>query len=112
MLASTTRFILGPKLNAAPPRKKPPAIQPYANYCFRAVCFLYDGSAEEAEKKGKIVGYDRTVSIVSEVHNACRLHTKHSRGDLVCGEPELTMLPATPHECSGQLYFHFDNAHL
>lgn len=103
------RFATGPAVAAvsllpAPPRFTPPPTLGFGDYCFRAVCFMVDSGDEVT---GKISGYDRSVQIAEEVENACKLHTRGRHGTR-CLQPELTLLPASPRECSGQVYFDFD----
>ena len=99
------KFVLGPTLQPSPPRFKPPRLPHYGDYCFRAVCFLHPGPLE-TPPKGKITGYDRSVTIAEEVENACKLHASKVPG-VTCGPPQLTMLPSSPRECGGELYFVF-----
>lgn len=104
------RFIMGPVLATntlpSPPRFTPPRTLGFGDYCFRAVCFMVDPNDEVT---GKISGFDRSVDIADEVGNACKLHTRGRHG-MRCLPPELTLLPSSPRECSGQVYFDFDVA--
>ncbi len=98
------KFVLGPKLLPKPSRKS--MVDGHGDYCFRAVCFLDSG---DATPRGVITGYDKSINIVQEVEDACRLHAAVVPGS-TCGSPELTMLPPSSRTCSGQLYFVFENA--
>lgn len=95
---------VAPTLLPAPPRFTPPPTVGFGDYCFRAVCVLVDAAENET---GKISGYDRSVQIAEEVENACKLHARGRHGTR-CLPPELTLLPGSHRECSGQLYFDFD----
>lgn len=92
------KFSLGPKLKPKPVRIG------NGDYCFRAVCFLESGGATP---RGIITGYDRSIHVMREVEDACRLHAAVVPGS-TCGPPELTLLPGTSRMCSGQLYFVFE----
>jgi len=98
------RFVLGPVLKPAFPRPPPPQ-NPlgYGDSCFRAQCFLAAGD----DKLATFSGYDRSLGIIDEVENACRLHSATHPGS-ACTPTKLTFLPYTRRECSGQLYFTFD----
>ena len=51
-------------------------------------------------------GYDKSLQIIEEVENACKLHAEKTPGAL-CGATRLTFLPSAARECAGQLYFEF-----
>jgi hypothetical protein len=63
--------------------------------------------SDEAARIATFSGYDRTLQIVDEVENACRLHATVTPGTS-CTAVRLTFLPSTTRGCSGQLYFSFD----
>lgn len=98
------RFVPGPVLAPSKPRPPPPpTFLGYGESCFMARCTL------DFEDKivGTFSGYDKTLSIVEEVENACRLHASAAPGT-TCGETRLTFLPHYRKECFGQLYFTFE----
>lgn len=108
MAAATTRprFSLGPVLKPAFPRPPPPK-DPlgYGDSCFRAQCFL---AVNDETPVATFSGYDKSLGIVDEVENACRLHASTRPGSS-CSPIKLTFLPFTRQECSGQLYFTFES---
>lgn len=96
------KFALGPKLLPKPARRVEHEHE-IGHCCFRAVCFL-EGPATA---RVTITGYDKSIHIVEEVEDACRLHAAAVPGS-TCAPPELTMLPPSSRTCSGQVYFAFE----
>ena len=103
-VSTIIRFKTMPFLKTQVPRPPfpPPRLPGYGDSCFRAQCFLSSGETRLAT----FSGYDRTISILNDVENACNIHAKIRGG--VCGETTLTFLTGAM-ECSGQLYFTFES---
>ena len=107
MASSLIRFTAGPKLFSGNPRPPPPPrLLGGGDSCFKAECFLQDPERED-KKIATFRGYDKTLGIVEEVENACKLHAKTRPGHS-CTSASLVFLPSTTQECSGQLYFVFE----
>ena len=66
---------------------------------------MYD---EEGRLVGRVMGYDRYMSIQGEVENACRLEAGRLPG-AACGEARLTLLSDYRKACSGEVYFVLDD---
>lgn len=98
------RFVLGPELKPSFPRPPaPPTLAGYGDSCFRAQCSL----DVDMQRLVTFTGYDKSLGVVDEVENACKLHAKTHPGS-ACTPTKLTFLPHTRRQCSGQLYFDFN----
>jgi len=99
------RFALGPVLKPSYPKPPaPPGSLGYGDSCFHAQCTLEN---DAKIRLAKFSGYDKTLGIIEEVENACRLHAGKHRGSS-CTQTRLTFLQHK-RECSGQLYFEFSD---
>jgi hypothetical protein len=98
------RFTLGPTLKPSFPKPpRPPDTLGYGDSCFMAQCSL----DSDGERLAKFTGYDKTLGIIGEVENACRLHADKYPG-ATCSPTRLSFLSSYEGECSGQLYFVFE----
>lgn len=95
---------LGPAYQP-PPRARPAWRRTFGSYCLKAQCPMYD---EAGRLVGRVMGYDRYVSIQDEVEHACRLEAARLPG-VRCGEARLTLLSDYRKECSGEVYFVLDD---
>ena len=102
------RFTLGPQLKPSFPKgPRPPANLGYGDSCFMAQCFMdFDGT-----NVAKFTGYDKSLEIIGEVENVCKIHAGKYPG-ATCGATKLSFLASSNHECSGQLYFIFDESFM
>ena len=95
---------LGPAYQP-PPLARPPWRRGFGTYCLKAQCPMYDA---EGRLVGRVMGYDRYVSIQGEVERACRLEAGRLPG-VTCGEARLTLLRDHRKECAGEVYFVLDD---
>lgn len=97
------RFATGPVLASGSPRPPPSGFGGHGAPCFKAHCLLQHGDDTIAS----FYGYDKSLDIITEVENACRLHS-HVTPGTECTPTRLTFLPTSARDCSGQLYFTFE----
>ena len=98
-------FVTRPRLmvERGPP-DRPPWRRTDGYYCLMASC---DVRGDGGEALGRVVGYDRYLTIQDEVQNACRVTAAGTRG-ASCGPVNLTLLRHYRKECAGEVYFMFD----
>ena len=90
-------------LNERGPPARPPWRRGYGEYCFRASCELVGPSGLE----GKVIGYDRYMSIAADVENACSVQSRDHPGS-ACSVASVSLLSEYRKECSGEVYFVVD----
>lgn len=100
------KFAFGPKLKPSFPKPpRPPDNLGYGDSCFMAQCFM----EFKGDHVAKFTGYDKSLDIIGEVENACKIHAGQYPG-ASCGSTKLSFLASSNRECSGQLYFVFDES--
>ena len=72
----------------------------YGQYCLKATCDL----VESDETVGRVVGYDRYVSVAGDVERACSVRARDRPGTS-CSPARVALLNEYRKECSGQLFF-------
>ena len=99
------RFATRPRLTLEHgPPERPPWRRGYGTYCIQAACNLVDSQGGTV---GKVVGYDRYISIQDAVEQGCRVNAHRVPGSS-CGPVTLTMLSDIRKECSGEVFFVMD----
>ena len=102
------KFAFGPKLKPSFPKPpRPPESLGYGDSCFMAQCFM----DFKGDNVAKFTGYDKSLGIIEEVENACRIHACKYPG-ATCGATSLSFISDLKRECSGQLYFVFDDTFM
>ena len=80
------------------PPTRPPWRKDFGDYCFRASCEV----ARQGKHAGRVVGYDRYMTIAEDVQRAC---SRVARDGEECGTAAVTLLTASRKECAGQVFF-------
>lgn len=95
-------FVVRPRLvlDRSPP-DRPPWRRGYGSYCMKATSDLQDSNGCLV---GRVVGYDRYVSIQDDVEHACRLTAKGYPG-ATCNNPRLVFLGDMRKGCAGEVFF-------
>lgn len=94
-----TGTLVGAAACAAPVR--PAWKKGYGGYCFKATCDVLDGAGCEV---GRVVGYDRYVTIQDATESACSL-VAGQMDNARCTPAQLTMLSEHRKECAGHVFF-------
>jgi len=93
-------------LNDRGPPARPPWRRGYGEYCFRASCDLV-GPKGAPSSLGKVVGYDRYMSIAAHVENACSIQSRNHPGS-TCSTASVSLLSEHRKECSGEVWYVVD----
>ena len=75
----------------------------FGQYCLKATCDL----VESDETVGRVVGYDRYVSVAGEVERACSIKARERPGSS-CSPARVALLNEFRKECSGEVFFVMD----
>ena len=86
------------------PPARPPWRRGYGEYCFRASCDLTG-----PEPLGKVVGYDRYMTIAGKVENACAIESRNHPGS-TCSVASVSLMSEHRKECSGEVYYVVDGS--
>lgn len=105
MVSVVSSFVTRSSL-VVPPPARPPWRRGYGQfgqYCLKATCDLVAGD----ETVGRVVGYDRYVSVAAEVEHACSIKAREHRG-ASCSPARVALLNEFRKECSGEVFFVLD----